>query len=320
MARVVSGSESDIIEDVREIAPGSLEEAKAFVQDFAQEKAANLVRAYCAIYPSGRILRNISFKEGPPISDQVTLEEAVGSQFQVNPADYAITALNIDDGIPFTPGRIQKELLICGAPLDQLHEAQEFFVGAGVYPLRLELGSVATIGLLLSNLRARQIQDPVLILEIGPDNSHVLILNENRLESAKPLPLGLNSMIAGVRKELGLKDEQAARRLFYSDSFDFREMGSRLIERLLRELQSMIGFYEVQTGQSITRMLCGLLPSKLAWLNQTFASSLGMSRLELELPTVLAQANLRLAECDPPLNVEYPLGLLGLMIHQEVKV
>lgn len=320
MARLASGPAGDTIEDVREIAPNSPEETRAFVQDFAQEKGTNLVRAYCAIYPSGRLLRNASFKDGPILSDAIALEEAVAAQFQINPADYAITALNTDDGFSFTPGKVQKELLVCGAPREQLREAQDFLVAAGIYPLRLELGSVATVGLLLSNLRLRKIQDPVLVLEIGSDSSHVLILNENRLESAKPLPLGLNSMIAGVRKELGLKDEQAARRLFYSDSFDFREMGPRLIDRLLRELQSMIGFYEVQTGQSITRMLCGLLPAKLGWLNQTFSSSLGMSRLELEIPALLAQSNLNLAEADPPLNVENPLGLLGLMINQEVKV
>ncbi len=320
MARVVSGAEAEIIEDVREIPTSSPDEVKAAIQDFAAEKAGGLVRAYCAIYPSSRLLRSASLKDGPQIADTAALEMAIATQFQINPGDYGLKYLSIDDGLPFTPGRTQKDLFVCGAPSEELRSAQEFFVGAGIYPLRMELGSVATIGLLLSILRTKKIQDPMLVIEMGYETSHVFILNESRMESAKPLPFGLNSMVACVRKELGLKDEKAARRLFYSDSFDFREMGPRLIERLLRELQSMTGFYEVQTGRSITRMHCNLLPAKLGWLNKTFSSSLGMSPLELDLEVLLEESNVTVAKADPPLNLEHSLGLLGLMINQEVKV
>lgn len=319
IARVVRGADYDVIEDVCETVPGTPEEARDFVHEFANEKAGNLIRAYCAIYPPDRILRSMFLKDGPQGMDAEAMHDSVAGQFQIDRAKHAITVLNSDDGLPFVPGRLQKNFLVCGAPREQLREAQEFLVSAGIYPLRLELGSVASVGLLLNYLHLQKIEDPVLMVEIGAENSHVLILNNNQLASAKPLGLGLNSMIAGVRKELGLQDEMAARRLFYSDSFDFREMGERLIDRLLRELQSMTGFYEVQTGQSISRMLCGLLPPKLSWLNETFASSLGMSRLQFDLPTLLNASNLTLEEADPPLQVETPHGLLGLMINQEAQ-
>jgi hypothetical protein len=119
-----------------------------------------------------------------------------------------------------------------------------------------------------------------------------------------------------VKGELRLKDEGAARQLFFSDSFDFREMGPRLVERLLRELQSMIGFYEVQTGQSLRRLACTLLPSKLTWLNDTFASSLGMRIYEMEMAALLAGAKISPLGGSAVPNGELSHGLLGLMLNQ----
>lgn len=319
IARVVRGSENDIIEDVRAATVNSPAEAREFIYDFTQEKVGNLVRAYCAIYPSGRILRHVYLKDGPQSMDTEAMHAAVAQQLEIDLNSTRIVVLNCDDGFPFVPKRLQKNFVVCGAPREQLREAQDFFVEAGIYPLRMEMGSVATMGLLLKSLRLQKIEDPVLMLEIGYESSQVLIVSGSKVESAKPLPLGINSMVAGVRKELGLKDEESARRLFYSDSFDFREMGSRLIERILRDLQSMTGFYEVQTGQSISRMICGLLPAKLAWLNNTFADSLGMSRLDIDLPGLLAASGLALPEDNGSLQLETPHGLLSLMVKQEVQ-
>ena len=38
---------------------------------------------------------------------------------------------------------------------------------------------------------------------------------------------------------LGLKDEESARKLFYSNTFDFTGMGSVLTKKLIKELQSL---------------------------------------------------------------------------------
>lgn len=318
LARVAQNSEGGVIEEIREASPGSVEEARDFVQGFSKLPNAALVRAVCSVYPESRLLRNCSLKDSGQNGDIATLDEVVATQFRVNPGEYGLQALHADDGLEMKPSRIQRELFVCGAPKTELREAQSYLVEAGVYPLRMELGSVATIGLLLNSMRIQNIQEPALVLEIGEESSHVIILGKDRVESARPLPLGLNTMIAGVRQELGLKDEGAARKLFFSDSFDFREMGPRLIDRLLREVQSMIGFYEVQTGQSITKMTATLLPAKLAWLTGTFASSLGMSRLKLDLPAVLAESKITVGEGTSAMNLEALLGLVGLMIKTEI--
>lgn len=319
VVRVGAGPDGDVVEEMREASPHSVEEARAFIGEFSEHSVGGLLRAHCAVYPTGRVIRDCSLKSETETGGTISLQEAITSQLRIDPNQYALTALHADDGLVHEPAsRAQRELVICGAPQEELRREQDYLVAAGVFPLRIELGSVAGAGMLLKALRAQKIQDPLLVLELGEERSHVIILSGNRVESAKPLPLGLNSMVAAVREELGLKDEAAARKLFYSDSFDFREMGPRLIHRLFRELQSMTGFYEVQTGQSIARVLCNLLPPKLTWLDQTFASSLGMARFQIDLPLLLGESGLSLAESNPPVSLYPPLGLLGLMVNQEV--
>jgi len=317
IARLSGNGDGSALEEVREISSQAPEEVKSFVQEIAQVKAGQMIRANCGIYPEKRVLRHIPLKEEGAVTDPRQLEELITGQIKINPNDYSLAALNGQDGSLFQPGRAHRDLVVCGAPKGELKEAQDFLVACGIYPERLELGSVATIGLFIQQMKALAMETPLLLLELASDSSHVVILNKGKVDAARPISMGLNSMIAGVRDELGLKDEAAARRLFFSDSFDFREMGPRLIERLLRELQSMIGFYEVQTGQSISRMVCTLLPAKLGWLNDTFASALGMQKIDTNFNKVLSGARLA-GVFDVPVGQDAPYGLFGLMINQGV--
>ncbi len=313
-ARLSVNGNGSVVEEVDTISSLVPEEVKAFVQRFGRLKAGQLMRAACAIYPDDRLFRHWSLKDAARPADPRTLEEIVTKQFKVNPADYMLTALNADDGTPFDGTRTNREVVICGGRRRAFQEAQDYLVECGIYPVRLELGSVATAGMYLRHAKAEGIEEPVLLLEIDEETSTVVILNKGRIDSTRPLSLGLNSMIGGVREELGLKDEGAARRLFFSDSFDFREMGPRLVDRITRELQSLIGFYEVQTGQSIGRVCCTLLPPKLRWLNETFAGLLGMKTHEVDFAALLAKANFSFAADVNPGEEALSPGLLALML------
>src|SRR5262249_31754357 len=122
------------------------------------------------------------------------------------------------------------------------------------------------------------------LLEITPETSQVFILRGTQLDLARPVPLGLNSMFPIVQQELGLKDEESARKLFYSNTFDFTEMGPALLKKMLKELQSSTGFYEVQTGQTIGQIHLSLLPKNLSWMSTLLARSLGIDVLKVEYP------------------------------------
>jgi Tfp pilus assembly PilM family ATPase len=146
----------------------------------------------------------------------------------------------------------------------------------------MELGTVATLGAVVDCLAHTKSKTPTLVLELGADATHSYIVTGSGVEASRPIPQGLDAMVPIVQKELGLKDEESARKLFFSNTFDFTGMGPLLIRRLLKELQSSIGFYEVQTGQSVGQVLVTQLPPKLGWLEAAIAGALGVSSLKLD--------------------------------------
>jgi hypothetical protein len=118
-----------------------------------------------------------------------------------------------------------------------------------------------------------------------------------------------------VQKELGLKDEESARKLFLSNAFDFTGMGPLLVKRLLKELQSTVGFYEVQTGQSVSQLVCLVLPAKLAWLESVLASELGITVFRPDVPAWLLARGVTLADAARATSLDARwLGFLGMLM------
>ncbi len=233
-----------------------------------------------------------------------------------------VAVLSTRDGSDFDINRpSQKDVLCCGLPNDEVIAVQDRLLASGIYPQRVELGTVATLGAVISILAGEKSVTPTLVIEIGADATHSFIVSGNGIDSSRPIPQGFNSMIPMVQQELNLKDEESARRLFFSNTFDFTGMGPVLIKKLLRELHSSIGFYEVQTGQSVTQLVCVLLPSKLSWLETVISSQLGVTVFKPKLGAWLQQQQLSL----PPehQNTAFDarwLGLFGLMAHHHAPV
>ncbi|MFT3868199.1 MAG: hypothetical protein QM715_06830 [Nibricoccus sp.] len=152
-------------------------------------------------------------------------------------------------------------------------------------------------------------------MEIDTESTQSFIVSDSGVENSRPISQGLEAMIPAVQKEIGLKDPEAARKLFYSNAFDFTGMGPVLIKKLLKELQSSVGFYEVQTGQSIGQVICTLLPPKLSWLENAISSQLGVSVLTVEYPRWLEARGITLSPTakKQELNNRW-LGLFSLML------
>ena len=93
---------------------------------------------------------------------------------------------------------------------------------------------------------------------------------------------------------------------------------SPLVKRLLKELQSSIGFYEVQTGQSIGHVFCTQLPANFSWLGATMAGALGVPQLKIDLMPWLESLHITLTErvaSNPP--DERWVGLFSLIASYE---
>jgi hypothetical protein len=318
LARTSSTLAPMTIEEVRQCPVGdaaALEEAMHAIQPKASP--SGYMNACCGVYPVRRVVRRTTL-ELKKVKEPAYFNELFTSQFRIDPEKYTMQIINAADGTDYDVSKAAgKEVLFCGLPSEDIITAQDALLKAGVFPDQLELGTVATLGALVDYFVLTKSKTPTLVLEIGTDTTHSYIVSSAGVEASRSITQGLDAMVPIVQKELGLKDEESAKKLFYSNTFDFTGMGPILVKKLLKELQSSIGFYEVQTGQSVGQILCTGLPSKLTWLDSAIATALGVGTTKLDLTPWLQSQRITLPDGVVPggLDVRY-LGLLSLMINK----
>lgn len=282
---------------------------------------SGFMHAICGLYPAKRLVRRVSI-EPRRVKEAGYLNDTAATQFRIEPEKYTLAMVTAAEGIDYDSSKAPgKDVVFCGLPTEDIAVLQEGLLAKGIYPTRLELGTVATIGALTDYLNFSKSKTPTLVLELGMSSTHSFIVSAGGLDASRPIPQGLDSMIPVVQKELGLKDEESARKLFFSNTFDFTGMGPALIKKLLKELQSSIGFYEVQTGQSIGQVMCTLLPPKLGWLESSIASQLGVSVLKLDLVSWLQSHQITLSDTAASTSLDSRwLGLFSLMAQYHASV
>lgn len=281
IARTSSSEPPFTIEAVKEVPGTSLEVVCEALLELADgKKRGRLSNATFSIFPQRRFIRKAGV-EAKKLKDDAYLKDLLVSQFRLEPDRMTLAMIDPANGTPIDPAVFSgKDVLFCGSFAEDFKKTQDELHEAGMFPDSIELGSVAMLGGLLSYLTFTESKTPTLFLEVGRETTNCYILNLNGVDLARPIALGVNSIIPLVQKELGLKDEETAAKLFFSNTFDFAGMGPTLVKKLLKELQSSIGFYEVQTGQSIGQLVCSGLPENLNWLGATLGSSLGVSVLK----------------------------------------
>jgi hypothetical protein len=283
LARTTSVSAPMEIEELKECALGdeaAFAEALAHIQP--KKSPSGYLHSVVGVYPPKRLVRKHTL-ELKKMKEAGYLADVFTSQLRIEQDKFTLAMLNAVDGSDYDLAKAnQKEVIFCGVPNEDIATTQEGLLGMGIFPERLELGTVATLGALVDCLAFEKSKTPTLVLDVGNDTTHSFIVSAGGVEASRPIPQGLEAMVPVVQKELGLKDEESARKLFRSNTFDFTGMGPLLIKRLLKELQSSIGFYEVQTGQSVGQVICIQLSPKLSWLEGALASSLGIATLKFD--------------------------------------
>jgi Tfp pilus assembly PilM family ATPase len=209
---------------------------------------------------------------------------------------------------------LTKQLVFCGGPTEAFQQVQDQLLEYGVYPDRLELSSATTLGGVCDYARLNKIESPILCFELTSKSANIFILNRGQVEVARPVPFGLDSIYPLLQRELGLKDEASARKLFFSNTFDFAEMGPKSLQRMIKELQASTGFYEVQTGQTIDRVFMSVLPKNLSWIAKTVSDSLGLEIMQPNIEPWLDSLDVKLADSVEVSNLGSRwLGLFSLM-------
>lgn len=316
LARTSKATAPYVIEEIVECSPGDEAALAEGIKHLQTVKSpSGYMHAVCGINAPRRVVRKVIL-EPKRLKESGYLNEATAQQLRIEPDQYVLAVLNPGSGTDYDMVKAtQKDALICGLPIADVNLSQDNLLASGIYPESMELSSIASVGAMIDYLAFAKIKTPVLMLEIEAEVTNSFIVTASGLEASRPIQQGLETMIPVVQKELGLKDEDSARKLFLSNTFDFTGMGSVLIKKLIKELQSSIGFYEVQTGQSIAQVACTLLPSKLSWLEGAIAADLGVSVLKADIPAWLQSRQITLAD-SLPVNAQdiRRLGLFGLMV------
>ncbi len=313
LARTSASAPPFVVEAIQECPLGDADVIAGALKVLQPKKSGNYLQAVCGVYTPRRVIRRVTF-DLKRIKEAGYLNEVASQQLRVEPDHNTLIVLNSQDGTEYDMAAgTQKEAVICGLPTEEIVALQDQLLAMGVYPDRLEIGSLATIGALVDYLAFTKVKVPTLILEISADQTQSFIVSAAGLETSRPIQQGLDAMIPVVQKELGLKDEESARKLFFSNTFDFTGLAPALIRRLVKELQSSIGFYEVQTGQSIGHVICPLLSPKLAWIEDAIASQLSVTVLKPELAPWLQSRHITFADTVPAAQDARRLGLFGLM-------
>ena len=315
VARTSASSAPFVVEDIFECPVGEEASMMAALQAFQIKKSpTGYMHASCGVYTPKRVVRRVTL-EIKRLKEPPYLNEVAVQQLRIEPDQYTLAVLNSGDGMNYEMGKAtQKEAIFCGLLTEDINEMQRRLLALGIYPEHLELSSVSSVGALVDYLEFSKIKTPVLMLEIDAEATHCFIVTASGLEASRPILQGLDSMTPVVQKELGLKDEESARKLFLSNAFDFTGMGPILVRKLIKELQSFIGFYEVQTGQSIGQVICTLLPPKLGWVETTIGTQLGVSVLKTDIPAWLQSRQITLADSlSGPAQDSRRLALFGLM-------
>jgi hypothetical protein len=316
LARTSSASAPLEVEEMVECALGdeaALAEALKRIQP--KKVPSGYLHSIVGIYPPRRLVRKHTL-ELKKLKESGYLADVFTSQLRIEQDKFTLAMLNATDGADYDLTKAtQKEVIFCGVPNEDITSTQESLLNMGIYPERLELGTVATLGALVDYLAFEKSKTPTLVLDVGNETTHSFIVSAAGVEASRPIPQGLEAMVPVVQKELGLKDEESARKLFRSNTFDFTGMGPLLIKRLLKELQSSIGFYEVQTGQSVGQVICIQLSPKLTWLEGSLASSLGIAALKFDPLPWLKSRNVSVPDALSKTAGDFHwFGLMSLMV------
>lgn len=262
--------------------PGKLKE---LLEQSSSGRRNRFFNSHCGIVPESRFFRLHTIESMTRAKEPDYFTKVLEQQFRINPGASRLVTLNAANGAPFSPEKSlasQKEVILCGADAREFSAFQENLVECGVYPQSLQISTLSSLAGLKHYLGVKGIEQPVLLIEMTQNSANLFILSKDKIDLCRPVNFGFNGVLPVIQQELGLKDEDSARDLFFSNTFDFREIGPKLLRRILKELNASTGFYEVQTGQTIPQIYMTSLPQNLSWIPEVVAAEMDISLLEID--------------------------------------
>ncbi len=275
VAKAASDSETTRIEDFKVFDQADPAFESSLVA-YLGHKKGQYSRAYCSVLPTSRFVRRVTLDSASKVKDSGVLMDLLNNSCKVNPQENEVSVLLSTGAQPEMEKPVSKEIMFVGARSAEIAEFQDKLLSWGVYPLRLEIGTLTSLASIRSIAKAEGRKSPTLVLELGESQSFIYIVSENGVDMTRNVTFGINAMLPHVKSELGLADEAVARKILQANTFDFTEMAPVLLRRLVKEIQASIGFYEVQTGYAIGQVYISNLSARFQWVGAHLARAMGL--------------------------------------------
>ena len=297
MARVSPSTASSTIEAIEEIPLNDEVDAIAnSVRKFCGAKSNGYLNGCCIVYPDRRVVRKVSI-DAPRGKETDFVFSVLHDEIENAPPELSAHCLSPETGQEVNPSEYnRKEVVICGVPNADIEKIQQRLLERAVYPKRVELGTVGLIGALQNALAWKQSKLPTLLIDIGDRATDAFIVGADGVEMSRKVSTGTKDIAEALKEELNLKDCDASNRLLSSKDFDFSSISRKILRKLLREIQSSIGYYEVQTGQSVSWIHTTTKQIGMDWLEVSLGDSLNLKPLDLDFHGWLESLGIRVAD------------------------
>jgi len=297
------------VQEIREFARTDVEGLRQWLRD-RNDRA--FVPALVSFYPRGRILARDTIPLRR-LAEPAYLIETLKTTFAIeDPSTWHAHLLHPADGTDLPPDGPPRPVLFSLHPHSETRETQQFLLDLKLMPMRLELGTLPLIATVDRFNQARQETRATVLIELEDQRTNVFILGKEGVQTPTPLAVGLNSILQAAQKELNLPDTAAAAELLRQGPAGFGERVTRVMRPLGRELRSIIGSFELTTGQRIGEAHVSFLDSQHAWLTGPLADAIGIEPLALDCASWPGTVGLSLRE-GLQLRPEW-LGLMSILV------
>lgn len=136
---------------------------------------------------------------------------------------------------------------------------------------------------------------PTLLLEIGEQKTHALLVGSSGVMAVTPVSLHLDRIAEAVQAELGMKFRGSAVKLLFNPDYDFTDSAPRIAARLAAALRPELASLR---GAAPTSLACAGLPAAQHWLANSLAAALDLAPFSPDVKAWCARAGTTFASPD----------------------
>jgi hypothetical protein len=136
---------------------------------------------------------------------------------------------------------------------------------------------------------------PALLLELGVDSAHALLIGPGGVLAVAPISLNLDRIAEAVQAELGMKFRGSAVKLLFNADYDFTEAAPKIAARLAATLRPELAALR---GATPATLACAGLPAAQHWLANALAAALDLTPFAPDVKAWCASAGTTFASAD----------------------